>query len=54
MELKLSLIQKGTEHNEVLIVPYGIETLLNRLIIQRSLRVLIVPYGIETALHPSV
>ncbi|EKA91546.1 hypothetical protein HMPREF1203_00723 [Bacteroides fragilis HMW 610] len=47
MELKLPFLLSSSRANEVLIVPYGIET---RNVIRDSKEegVLIVPYGIET------
>ena len=47
MELKQRNVYKGKETKELLIVPYGIETMVggHR---PRLLTLLIVPYGIET------
>ena len=48
MELKLIIGIPLIIATELLIVPYGIETMLYE-IIQRTFHLLIVPYGIETS-----
>ncbi len=47
MELKLEIRSSGGRDILLLIVPYGIETVLSRCIIEMK-KLLIVPYGIET------
>ena len=47
MELKLSAVTTLQRSSMLLIVPYGIETVIN-CIPKESVYLLIVPYGIET------
>ena len=47
MELKLEIGGQSIAFNELLIVPYGIETILSMRSFS-SIVLLIVPYGIET------
>ena len=48
MELKLGITYQPDMVDYLLIVPYGIETLLKEVLILISILLLIVPYGIET------
>ena len=53
MELKLKTVTKMLSGENLLIVPYGIETSLYIQYIM-MLKLLIVPYGIETSYHWSL
>ena len=48
MELKQAQATGTVEINELLIVPYGIETKMKHIYIVMIMCLLIVPYGIET------
>ena len=53
MELKLRAVDSREERERLLIVPYGIETLMLHDVHQRRAALLIVPYGIETTIERS-